>query len=194
LRPGWLRKRFSPEQDGGFAIPTVKQVVGRTIRLSHLSLSSASALEPIVRGSVSTEMRGLRRYPLPNQEKDDDADDNHQDRADQNQSSWHCRILSARSQEAVSRLPWTPRAAKDRPTDIPGRTDAAPRTAKAGHSIRPGDCSGVLPQRRSAAVLEPIGNNPPWSLAGSHVAPLVRRPWLALRRWLHHWRGALFVR
>jgi len=32
-------------------------------------------------------MRGLRRFPLPHHEKDHDADDNHQDRADQNQPS-----------------------------------------------------------------------------------------------------------
>jgi hypothetical protein len=40
-------------------------------------------------------MRGLGRFPPPNQEKDQDADDNHQDRADQNQSSWHCRALTS---------------------------------------------------------------------------------------------------
>jgi len=34
-------------------------------------------------------MRGLRQFLPPNQEKDQDTDDNHQNATDQDQSSWH---------------------------------------------------------------------------------------------------------
>jgi hypothetical protein len=35
-------------------------------------------------------MRRLRRFLPPNQEKEQDTDDNHQNSTDQDQSMWHC--------------------------------------------------------------------------------------------------------
>ena len=47
-------------------------------------------------GEQLTETRWLRRLSPPNQEKDQHTSDNHQDGADQNQSSWHCRAIPSR--------------------------------------------------------------------------------------------------